>query len=215
MNLAIFGASGRTGSELLHQALQQGHHITAFVRRSSRIALRHRNLHVMEGSLENVDQLRIALAGKQAAISALGVSKTLHHDPQVIKGVENIVKAMAKEGVPRFVYQSVFLANSQQGEFSFFARNILKRIIRKEVEDHQVKENLIREGVKDYTLVRPVRLTLDPFSGSFYHGAMITSGEFLPSIGRADVAHFMLRQLTDRTYSNKAVRLMKTKIETN
>ena len=208
MNITIFGASGKTGSILVNEALRKGHHVTAFVRQASRINLRHKNLQVVEGSLKNMDQLRSALAGKQAVISALGVSKTLHHDPEVIEGISHIVQAMAKENVPQMIYQSVFLTETGPGEFSFFVRNILKRIIRKEVEDHRVKEKLIREAVTNYTLVRPVRLTNGPFTGKFHHGIMIASTDFLPSISRADVAYFMLQQLTDETYRNKAVRLM-------
>lgn len=212
MHITIFGASGRTGCELLGQALQQGYYVTAFVRQASRITQRHENLQIVEGSLRNIDLVQTAVAGRQAVISALGVSKTLQHDPEVIEGIRNIVQAMAKENVQRFIYESVFLAHSQPGEFSFFARKILKRIIREEVEDHQVKEKLIRAGVQEYTIVRPVRLTDGSFSGKFHHGVAITSNEFIPSIARADVAHFMLRQLTDRMYVNKAVRLMKTRI---
>jgi hypothetical protein len=213
MNITLFGASGRTGLILLKLALQQDHHVTAYVRQTSRIPLRHQNLQVIEGNLKNVDLLRKALAGNDAVISTLGVSKTLQHDPEVVQGISNIVEAMAKEDVPHFVYQSVFLAGSQSDEFSPFVRKILKRVIRKEVEDHQVKEEIIRDGVEDYTIVRPVRLTNGCFSGKLYHGISITSSEFIPSISRADVAHFMLQQLADRTYRNKSVRLMKTKVE--
>jgi len=215
MNITIFGASGRTGLLLMDKALQQGHQVTAFVRQASRVTVRHPRLQVVEGSLENIDHLRRALTGRQAVISALGVARTLQHDPDVIEGIRNIVQAMSKEAVPRFIYQSVFLAHSRPGEFSFFARNILRRIIRKEVEDHEVKENLVQEGVQNYTIVRPVRLTNELFSGKFHHGVTITSGEWMPSISRTDTAHFMLQQLEDKTYLNKAVRLMKTITATN
>ena len=83
------------------------------------------------------------------------------------------------------------------------------------MEDHQVKEDLVRESVKSYTIVRPVRLTNGSYSGKFQHGITITSGEFIPSISRADTAHFMLQQLEDGTYLNKAVRLMRIITGTN
>jgi nucleoside-diphosphate-sugar epimerase len=37
MRLAIFGATGRTGSQLLEQALQAGHEVTAIVRNPDRL----------------------------------------------------------------------------------------------------------------------------------------------------------------------------------
>jgi nucleoside-diphosphate-sugar epimerase len=214
MNIIIFGASGRTGSLLVSQALQQNHHVTAFVRQASRITTRHQNLKIVEGSLKDIHLLRNVLEGKQAVLSTLGVSKTLQHDPEVIEGIRNIVMTLPEKNAPRFIYESVFLVGSQPTEFSFFTQQILRRIIRKEVEDHQVKENIIRQGVSNYTIVRPVRLTDGAFSVKFHHGVTITSSEFIPSIARADVAHFMLQQLTDKTYVNQAVRLMKNKIDT-
>lgn len=209
MNIIIFGASGRTGSLLVNQALQQDHHVTAFVRQASRITQRHSNLQIVEGSLKNKNLIRKIVRGTQAVFSTLGVSKTLQHDPEVIEGIKNIVLAIAEEEENlRFIYESVFLSGSKPHEFSFFTQKILRRIIRKEVEDHEVKEELIRKGLNNYTIVRPVRLTNEAFSGKFQHGTAITSGEFLPSIPRADVAHFMLQQATDKTYVNQAVRLI-------
>jgi hypothetical protein len=208
MNITIFGASGQTGSLLLEQALKQGHHVTAYVRKASRVKMRHQNLQVIEGNLNNMELLCKSLKGRQAVISALGVSKTLHSDPEVVQGIRNIVMAMARENVTRLIYMSVFLADSKPGEFSFFARRILKYIIRKEVEDHELKERIVRECVNDYTLVRPVRLHNKAFPGKFHHGETITSDAILPSISRADVSSFIIQQLTDRTYNRKAVRIM-------
>jgi hypothetical protein len=145
------------------------------------------------------------MVGKDAVISALGVSKTLHHDPDVVKGVGTIVKAMEAERIKRCVYLSVFLAHSKPGQFSFFANNVLKRIIRKEVLDHEAKENIVRDKVKEYVIVRAVRLTDGPATRGYRHGENIAIKNFLPAIPRADVADFMLQQLEDPTYTNKTV----------
>ena len=32
MNILVFGSSGSTGSEIVKQALEQGHHVTGFMR---------------------------------------------------------------------------------------------------------------------------------------------------------------------------------------
>jgi len=39
MDIIIFGASGRTGFELVRQALFQGHSVTAFVRKRGKLGL--------------------------------------------------------------------------------------------------------------------------------------------------------------------------------
>src|SRR5262245_57924131 len=122
MNLIIFGGSGRTGVELIRQLLHLGHHVTAFVRERKRLAhFQDKHLTVIEGNLTDIEQVRAAISGKDVVISALGVSKTLHHDPTVIQGIATIVKAMELENISRFIYVSVFLAYSKPGQFSFFA----------------------------------------------------------------------------------------------
>jgi hypothetical protein len=208
MNIIIFGASGRTGSALLRQALLQGHQVTAFVRKQANVKHpKHQNLVVFEGDLNSLEHVRAAMYGKEAVVSALGVSRTLRHDPDVIQGIATIVNAMAKEEIDRFIYLSVFLANNQCKQFSFFAEKVLKKIIRREIEDHESKERIIRDGVKDYTIVRATRLTDDPLTRKYRHGERIVIKNFLPSIPRADVAHFMVKQLVETTYRNRAVLL--------
>ncbi|MBX2925002.1 MAG: NAD(P)H-binding protein [Chitinophagaceae bacterium] len=206
MDIIIFGASGRTGLALVQQALSLDHTVTAFVRQKSKMGtINHKNLHVIEGDILNLEQVKAAIAGKDAVISALGVSKTLHHDPVVIDGIATIVKAMKDEGVNRCIYLSVFLACNKSGQFSFFAEKILKRIIGKEVNDHQIKEQLIHRKVDHYTIVRAARLTNKPFTGKYRHGENLELKAFLPSVSRANVAHFILQQLTPAAYINKAV----------
>jgi len=206
MDIIIFGASGRTGFELVRQALFQGHSVTAFVRKQGRLRLLDdEDLLVIEGDLNDPEQVRVAMRGKHAVISALGVSKTLHHDPEVVKGVATIVQAMRAENIHRLIYLSVFLAGSKPGQFSFFVEKILKRIIHKEIHDHEAKEKIIYEHATGYTVVRATRLTDSPLTGKYRHGETIAIRNFIPSITRADVAHFMLKQLGDGTYVNKAV----------
>ena len=206
MDIVIFGASGRTGIELVRQALFYGHRVTAFVRKRDSFQYPMvPNLIVVEGSLNDPDQVLAVVRGKHAVISALGVSKTLHHDPEVVRGINMVVHAMNKEKVNRLIYLSVFLADSKPRQFSFFVDKILSRIIRREVQDHEAKEKIIRDHIKAYTIVRPTRLTNWPLTGKYRHGETIAIGDFIPSVSRGDVANFMLKQLDGVTYLGKSV----------
>jgi hypothetical protein len=205
VSMIVFGASGRTGIELIHQALFQGHHVTAFVRRHASLRdVLDPNLLVIEGDLNNLGQVRNAMRGRQVVISTLGVSKTLHHDPDVVKGIFTITQAMKEENIHRMIYLSVFLANARPRQFSFFVDKILSRLIRKEIDDHEVKEKIVSDNVKVYTIVRATRLTNKPLTGNYHHGEMIAIRNLLPSVSRANVAHFILKQLEQGAYTNKA-----------
>lgn len=46
MKIAVLGATGQTGQNLVNQALQHGHSITAVVRNPSKLTVNHENLKV-------------------------------------------------------------------------------------------------------------------------------------------------------------------------
>ena len=72
MNLVIFGATGGTGRALVEQALDQGHTVTAFVRKASRMRVKHRRLKLAIGDVLNYATVEAAIAGQDAVLSALG-----------------------------------------------------------------------------------------------------------------------------------------------
>ena len=202
--IVVFGASGGTGRELVRQALHNNYRVTVFVRDSASFKPTE-GLKIIQGNINNSDQVRDAIRGKYAVLSALGVSRTLHHDPEVVSGIRTIVEAMNEESVSRLIYLSVFLAEAELKNFSFFVRHILNNVIRKEVIDHEAKEKIVVQHVKAFTIVRATRLKSQPLTGKYKSGETINLNDFLPSVTRGDVAHFMLRQLNDNTYINKKV----------
>ncbi|HZO70367.1 MAG TPA: NAD(P)H-binding protein [Kribbellaceae bacterium] len=60
----------------------------------------------------------------------------------------------------------------------------------------------------DWTIVRPPRLTNGPKTGVYQHGETIHATQVVPRISRADVADFVLTQLTDPTYLHRAPAVM-------
>jgi len=46
MKIAVLGATGQTGQQLVNQALQQGHSVTAVVRNPEKLTVTHENLKV-------------------------------------------------------------------------------------------------------------------------------------------------------------------------
>jgi putative NADH-flavin reductase len=209
MNLVIFGASGATGRELVSQALNRGHLVTAFVRTPSKLTLTHERLKIVQGDVINYPQVEDAVKNQQAVISALGVSKLLRPDPAVVQGVQHIVQAMEKQQVTRLVYQSAFAVPENRSELGFFVDKVLGFVLRNEVGDHAIKEALIRKSSLEYILVRPSTLTNGPITGKCRHGERILSSSLISPISRADVADFMLRQVSGNAYVHKAPRVMK------
>ncbi|MBL7697031.1 MAG: SDR family oxidoreductase [Chitinophagaceae bacterium] len=207
MNILIFGASGKTGKELVAQALGDGHTVTAFVRTPEKLTEHHEKLTIIQGDVGDYAAVERTIRNQDVVLSALGVSRPLKKDPVVVQGVSNIIKAMEKMNVKRFIYLS-FLGVDGAVDAGFMIRNIISRIVRNEIEDHEEKERLITSSSLAFTIVRPPKLTNGSKRGSCRSGEAIKSTSILPSMSRKDVAHFMLKQISDDAFLHKAVRIM-------
>jgi putative NADH-flavin reductase len=209
MKIVIFGASGATGKLLVAQALERGHLVTAFVRTPSKLETKHIAFQVAQGDVKDSAAVERAVAGNDAVLSALGVGRPLRHDPAVIEGVKNIVRAMEQTGPARLIYQSFLGVHEGRAQAGFVLGRIMATlVVRNEVADHEAKEAIIRNSKLDWTIVRPVMLTKGPHTGVYRHGVDIRARSLIPTISRGDVAEFTLNQLSDRTYARKAVAIM-------
>jgi len=208
MNILIFGASGNTGQELVKQALTDGHNVTAFVRTPGKLTISHEKLKVIQGNVKDYSAVENAIKNKEAVLSTLGVSKQLKSDPIVIEGVKNILKAMEQVNVKRFVYLSFLAVGDGRKDAGFVLKNIVSRIVHNEIKDHEEKERLISSSSSEFTIVRPPKLTNGLKKGQYRSGESIKAKSILPTMSRADVADFMLKQLTDKTFLRKVARIM-------
>ena len=104
MRILILGATGRVGLQLVKQALEQGHIVTAFVRNASKMKISsHPNLKVVIGDVRDKKVLKEAMTGQDAVLSALG-GRGLNEDPKnYTERTSNIVEAMKANGVKRII----------------------------------------------------------------------------------------------------------------
>jgi uncharacterized protein YbjT (DUF2867 family) len=78
----------------------------------------------------------------------------------------------------------------------FLVKNILQRILREPYDDLRIMEHELRATELQYTIVRPPRLTNKPLRGE-YRSAINGHLQFPSSIAKADVAHFLVNQLSN------------------
>lgn len=79
--------------------------------------------------------------------------------------------------------------------FGFLLRNVLA--------DHERQENEVKNSQLDWTIVRPGSFVDGERTGNYRHGFPGTDKTSQLKITRADVADFILKQLTDDTYLGK------------
>lgn len=206
MKIVVFGASGKTGTLITEQALAKGHQVTAYVRRTGALVQQHPNLKVVTGALNDTGKLKEAISGADACVSALGGDSLIKHSPEITSGIDTIVSLMEQEGVKRLVYLSSIGAGESRKIMRplirFFIADIMLRV---PLADHTANENRIEKSMLQWTLVRPAGLTNGPKTGRLKHGKSIAVLNGNPQISRANVASFIIEQLSDSSYINTGV----------
>ena len=210
MKLIVFGATGGTGQHLVKQALAQGHMVTAFVRNPAKFGVSHTGLRIVQGDVLDAASVEQAVSGHDAVLAALGAPA---RDTNKVRseGTRNIISAMEKTGVRRLVCQtSLGYGDSIQvlDRTPFYFRHIIVPFfLRRAFADHQLQEDLIQRSRLDWIIVRPGNLTDGERTGRYRHGFQATDKTITVNISRADVADFMLGQLSDNTYLRKTTGL--------
>src|SRR4030095_865785 len=103
MKLLIIGGTGGTGRELIKQALEQGYQLTALVRNPDSMKISHPNLRIEKGNVLDPDKVQEVVKGQDAVLSALGHKKFFIRTTILSRGTKNIIEAMKKHNVSRFI----------------------------------------------------------------------------------------------------------------
>jgi len=136
--LFILGATGGIGRAMVDQALQRGHTVTAFVCSPEKMGDPRENLTVMSGDPRSVADLRAALPGHDAVLSALGPPgagpTTINSD-----SARSTMAAMQAAGIRRLLIVSVAVLFESQGPlFWLFRKTLLRNITKDSAEMERV-----------------------------------------------------------------------------
>ncbi|MFC4591616.1 NAD(P)-dependent oxidoreductase [Sphaerisporangium corydalis] len=207
MKLTVFGATGRTGREVVRQALDAGHQVTAVVRDPARLPVSHSALEVVTAEVTGPEALRPALAGREAVISALGPNNRKEVGIASI-ALRSILSAIDGTEVRRLVVLSaVPVGPVPEGEpfwYRKIALPLLRGLLREGYADLAAMEEEVRRSAVEWTIVRPPRLTDKPLTGEYRRviGGNVPGGR---AISRADLAHAMLATVDDPATVKQAV----------
>jgi len=192
MKLAVLGATGGTGLEIVRRAVEQGHSVTAFVRSTERLEPFLGRITVRQGDLLCRDELAEAIRGHEAVLSGFGprlpISKT--DEDLLHRFALTLTSAMLHSGVRRVVVESTafLFKDSVVPPTYLFGRLFFSGVL----ADASAMEQVLRTSGLDWTIVRPPKLTDNPYTGKY----RVREGH-LPrfgfSISRADVADCFIK----------------------
>lgn len=211
-HIAIFGGSGRTGREIIKQALTLKYKVTALVRNTDSIGLTHPNLLLLEGTPERLSDVEKTLSGATCVMVALNISRRSDFPwAQVItpenllrNAMKNIVHAMEEQQISRIITISAWGVYDSYQEID----PILKFLINYSkigvtYKGHEEQEQLLRNSDLNWTAVRPVNLKNNTQFKQIIERHN-NSNKLNMTVGRNDVAKYMLEILNNSDYFKQA-----------
>lgn len=202
MNVAVFGATGGTGLELVKQALARGHAVTAFVRDPTRLPAGGDGLTIVTGDIHDAADVARCVKGQDAVLCALG-SRDLKRTMIRATGTASIIDGMKRQGVTRLIVVSAMGVGASWNSLSLFNRLLFAAFLGGARADHEAQEAAVTSSGLDWTIVRPSGLVDSPGTGVYGVGEEIRAKT--SRIPRADVATLILDELAEGMLVGKAV----------
>lgn len=203
MRLLIFGATGGTGRELVRQALEQGHAVTAFTRDPAAIDERE-GVRALAGDVLDAVAVERAIPGHDAVLCSLGRPAA---SPGTVRshGTRNIIRAMQAAGPARLICQSTIGIGETRAQLPpLYRRVLVPTLLRRTFAEHRRQEELVRASQLDWTIVRAAALSDGARTGRYRHGVATGGRPIEFKISRADVADFTLGLLGGSDYLRQA-----------
>jgi len=206
MRISVIGAAGRTGREVVAQALSHGHGVTALVH-GRPLAMSDSDLRVVSGDVLDFHSVSSAVLGQDAVVFAVSDARgSAGNGSVLVDGIANVIHAMATYRVNKLVAISASgTFNRQDRRLSLGQRALINTTQRAVYDDLEAMESRIMASDLDWTIVRPIGLIDGPLTGDYrvsLEGAVLKGAK---KVSRADVAALALKALSGTTYSRRAV----------
>lgn len=200
--IAVIGGTGKSGTYLVKELLQQGYSIKLLHRNPSSLSISNSLVELVSGDARNSEAIETLLSDCRAVISTLG--QPIGEPTIFSQATENILQAMAKHGIRRYIVTTglnVDAPGDHKNEKVRFATDWMYQNYPKITKDKQVEFECLSKSNLDWTLVRlpmiiqtdesfPVKVSLEDCPGE--------------SISASDLARFLVDQLSDEEYIRKS-----------
>ncbi len=208
MNIIIFGATGKTGHELVTQSLEKGYKVTAVVRNPTKMTITHPHLTIEQGDLTNYTDVTTIVKAQpyDAVFSALGAKTPFQRDPILTKATKNIIQAAAENHIDKFIHVSFIGVRKESSTLGMLYKYIAPVVMKNLIADHREKEAVLASSGLNWIAVQPPILTSGAKTGNYIHEQHINKGiSSKKKLSRANLADFMIQQLQQDTYHQSAV----------
>lgn len=202
MNVLVFGAAGKTGKAVVEQAVAAGHEVTAFVRNAAEGTAP--NVRMAVGDATNRANVDAAMREQEAVIDTIGGKTPYKTTTLESSAASTIIASMQANGVRRLLAMSMLGIGESKENTSIYVRLLVSTFLRGADKDKIAMEAEVQTSGLDWTIFRPAILTDDAATGSVRVYSSET-GEKAHEITRADLAAFMVEQLSSSQYAHQSI----------
>ena len=210
--IAVIGANGRTGIEIVNQALEKGMLVKALIRNKQKLTISNPSLEIIEGTPMHFEDVAQVIQQVDIVFVALNIcrksdfpwSKVVSPYNLLEESMKNIVNAMKEKGVKRVLTISAWGVGSSYEETNWMFKFLINKTnVRYAYAGHEDQERILQQSGLDWTTIRPVGLN----NKQMHKKILIRLKKDDPlkmMISRKDVAKFMLDIIDDNQYFQTA-----------
>ena len=208
MKVLVIGAAGKTGKLVVERAVAAGHTVTALVHQHDNPD-DHKNedfpagVELIHGDVRNPSRLEQVMAGQHAVIDAIGGSTPYRETDLETSSALALIAAMKAAGAKRLlVISSLGVGDSTQHAGFFYEHILMPTFLRGSIPDKGNMESAVDHSGLEFVIVRPPVLSDSDAKGTVN---VLTGEEKASSLTRADLAQFLVDQLTSDQYLGQAI----------
>lgn len=202
MKVLVVGAAGKTGRSVVGQALAAGHRVTALVHRGDGYDVP--GVTVVVGDATEPGTAAAAVAGQDAVIDTVGGKTPYRRTTLETRVGETLIAAMREHGVRRLVVTSSLGVGDSVANTPAPVKIVVATFLRGSTRDKTQLEAVVRASGLDWVITRPAVLTDKPATGDI-RVLSTASRDQARGLTRADLAAFLVAQLTSDDHLNQAV----------
>lgn len=212
MKIALLGATGPSGIQVVKEALERGHTVTAIVRNPDKLTEKHENLKVVKANIFDPDTLADHMSGHDAVLSCLGCPPSFFSLWTITfytDSAKSIISAMRKASLRRLIFMSAWYTKYDSSD-PFMINWVLKPLfLGQSLKNLGEMEDYLATECPDieYTSVRCPQLTNLESTGApvlYNEGQRVPSDKRI-SCCRRDAARFMLDAAESGNFKRKCM----------
>ena len=200
--IAVLGGGGRTGKYLITQLIEKGYHVKILLRNPDNFQIKSPLIQIIKGDAIDFTAVKKLVNSCHAVISTIGQRPG---EPLVAKqATGNILNAMSLYGLSRYILVAGINIDTpfdNKGTETIKATNWMKANFPIIQEDRQNAYKLLVQSDMKWTLVRVPFIEFNNDRGELNVNLEDCLGN---KIDAGNIAAFLIKQLSDDTYLNKA-----------